>query len=166
MTATPIRLGSVVLDRARNKPLRVVGRDDRPAAEHPNVDVDDAMAREWGVDENDIVFDCVFLPTGDDAVSSPRKTYAYPESRLTRYPVEAALFPDDRRIHTEILVEFLAGVFAELMWHGADADVETVQSTVISANNRVDTEVPTEVLVEEAIERAHAALTDGGDEDE
>lgn len=86
-----IRVGDIVLDRARNKPLQVVAIATETAAEHDHIDVADPMAQEWGVADDDRVLECVFLPTGDDAVSAPRKTYAYPEGRLTRYPAEVAL---------------------------------------------------------------------------
>lgn len=162
MTEQFIRLGSVVLDRARNKPLQVVDRDHRTAGEHPYIDVDGEMERQWGVTESDEVFECVFLPTGEDAVSSPSKSYAYPASRLTRYPVEAHGEGDDvHRIHTQIIVEFLADVFAhtmaadEKLSEESDFDWEqSVADAVIGA--RVDAEVPTEVLVEEARELADA----------
>jgi hypothetical protein len=91
MTEREIDIGDVVLDRARNKPLQVVAIATETAAEHDHVDVADAMAQEWGVQDDDRVLECVFLPAGEDTVSSPRKTYAYPEGRLTRYPTEAAL---------------------------------------------------------------------------
>lgn len=161
---SPLVLGSIVLDATQNKPMQVVGVDHRNASDHPNVDVDDPIHRELGVTPTDPVFDCVFLPDGDDRLSTPTKTYAYPWGRLTRVPVEAALPEGARRIHTQILVEFLASVFAELQFHGADEDIERVAEAVTLANQRIDAEVPTEVLVEEALELADVErLAGGGD---
>lgn len=160
-----IRLGSIVLDRSRNKPLRVVGRDHRRAGDHPDTDVDDAMARQWGVTEDDIVYDCVFLPTGEDKVSSPKRSYAYPEGRLTRFPVEAAFHEDARRIHTQILTEFLAAVLESAK---ADKRAERRVGAIFEMVHQADfeAEVPTEVLLEEAEELADAATsTNGGGDD-
>ena len=155
-----LRLGSVVLERARNKPLRVVGRDHRDAGEHPAVDVDDAMAQQWGATESDDVYECVFLPTGENAVSSPRKSIAYPASRLTRFPVEAALEDDARRIHTQIIQEVLADVLL-----AADVEGTSVRQNVETAISRskIDAELPPEVLLEEAAEIADATSPAGGD---
>lgn len=151
MTEQFIRLGSVVLDRARNTPLRVVGRDHRDAVEHPEVDVDDAMAQQYGLTESDDVYKCVFLPTGEDKVSSPRKSYAYPASRLPRFPVEAALPDNARRIHTQIIEEVLADVLL-----AADVQGTSVRQNVETAISRsnIDAELPPEVLLEEAAEIA------------
>lgn len=161
MTEQYIRVGSVVLDRARNKPLRVVGKDHRIARDHPNVQVDDAMARQWGVTPEDTVFDCVFLPTGDDAVTAPRKVYAYPEARLTRYPVEAALPDDARRIHTQILIEAFAAVLSK-----ADEEGPSVRENVerAIAFSDIQAEIPGEILLEEAVELSSAndIRLDGG----
>jgi len=160
-----IRLGSIVLDRARNQALRVVGRDHRRAGDHPDVDVDDAMAREWGVTEDDVVYDCVFLPTGEDAVSSPKRPYAYPEGRLTRFPVEAALDEDARRIHTQIVTEFLAAVLESAK---TDKRAERRVGAIFEMVHQADfeAEVPTEVLLEEAEELADVATTMNGGEDD
>lgn len=160
-----IRLGSIVLDRARNKALRVVSRDHRRAGDHPDVDVDDAMAREWGVTEDDAVYDCVFLPTGEDAVSSPKRPYAYPEGRLTRYPVETALDEDARRVHTQIVIEFLATVLESAKTDKrAERRVGAIFETVHQAD--FEAEVPAEVLLEEAEELADVAtsMSGGGDD--
>jgi hypothetical protein len=166
-----LRLGSVVIDRSRNVPLRVVDVDHRPAGEHPQVDVDDPMARQWGVTAEDTVYDCVFLPTGEDAVTAPKKSYAYPESRLTRFPVEAALPEDPRRIHTQIIVEFLAAIFEYTQRAdeklGADSDfswTDTVADAVVAID--FEAEVPPEVLLEEAAELAEASIGPGGNDDE
>lgn len=159
-----LRLGSVVLDRARNTPLRVVGRDHRDAGEHPAVDVDDAMAQQWGVTESDDVYECVFLPTGEDAVSSPRNSYAYPAPRLTRFPVEAALPDDARRIHTQILIEFLAAILERAKTDKrADRRIGAIFEMVHQAD--FEAEVPPEVLLEEAEELADVAtsMNGGGD---
>lgn len=166
MPGTTIRPGDVVLDRARNVPLQVVDVDHRTAQEHRHIDVGDPLHWEWGVTPEDRVFECVFLPTGgaDETVSTPSKTYAYPASRLLRYPVEAGLGDDARRVHTQILVEFLAAMLRGC----ADADAtETdrhVRQAAIVADQFVDTEVPTEVLIEEAADLANAA-TFGGEAD-
>lgn len=157
--ARSIRLGAIVLDRARNAPLRVVGRDHRPAGEHPDVAHRDPMARSWGVDPEDRVYECVFLPTPDDqAVTAPTRAYAYPASRPTRYPVEAALGPDARRIHTQVLVEYTAALL-DVTWAEVDTDLGpsvpldvAVAEAVVNANDVVDAAVPTEVLLEEARE--------------
>ena len=155
-----LRLGSVVIDRSRNVPLRVVNIDHRPAGEHPEVDVDDAMAQQWGVTESDDVYECVFLPTGEGAVSSPRKSYAYPASRLTRFPVEAALEDNACRIHTQIIEEVLADVLL-----AADVEGTSVRQNVETAISRskIDAKLPSEVLLEEAAEIADATPPAGGD---
>ena len=160
MGLTSIRLGSVVIDRARNKPLRVVGRDHRPAGEHPDVEVLDQMAREWGVTDEDTVWHCVFLPTGEDAVTAPKKAYSYPDSRLTRYPVEAALPSDSRRIHTQVLEQLVAGLL-----EAGDAEGDSVRRAVEHAlvNTDINAEVPPEVLLEEAAEMVEAGGLDGGE---
>lgn len=147
-----IRLGSTVLDRARNRTLRVVGRDHRPAAEHPYVDVEMPMARQYGIEPDDTVYKCVFLPIGDEKVTSPNRTYDYAESKLVRYPVEAALDDGARRIHTQIIIEFLAEVFGAVE---EDEEAQALADAVNGADD-FDCELPAEELVAEARELADA----------
>jgi hypothetical protein len=162
-----LHLGSVVLDRARNKPLRIVGRDNRLAGEHPNIDVDDAMAREWGVQPDDTVWQCVFLPTGDsdDAVSAPTKPYAYPAGRLTRYPCEAAVH-DAQRLHTQIIVETFAAVLEGAV--AVDVEDKTPEAIVQESMMRsgIDAALPVGELTGRAFELAEASIVEDGDVDE
>lgn len=147
-----IRLGSTVLDRARNQTLRVVGRDHRPAAEHPHVSGQTPMARQYGIEPDDTVYKCVFLPVGDEKVTSPNRTYDYAESKLTRYPVEAALDDGARRIHTQIIIEFLAEVFGAV----GDEDVAQTVADAVNGADDFDCELPPEELIAEARELADA----------
>lgn len=170
MTEQHLRLGSVVIDRTRNVSLRVVGRDHRDAAEHPHVDPEDPMLRRLGVEPGDAVYDCVFLPDAqDDKLTAPRKTYHYPEGQLARVPVEAALEEDARRIHTQILVEFLAALKQAV--HERDelkeaADQPTpllLEDIVLATEPYIDAEVPTHKLLQEAQDLADAASLSGGE---
>ena len=123
------------------------------------------MARQWGVTEDDVVYDSVFLPTGEDAVSSPKRPYAYPEGRLTRYPVEAALDENARRVHTQILTEFLAAVLESAK---TDKRAERRVGAIFEMIHQADfeAEVPAEVLLEEAEELADVATTMNGGEND
>lgn len=168
MSDKHIRLGSIVIEKAENKPLRVLDVAHETAEEHDYIDVRDPENKQWGVKPDDPVYECAYLTTSgpDDSTRPPSRTYAFPEGRLYRYRCEAALPDDARRIHTQILEEFLADVFTELLWHGASRDLKAVQDAIVRANERVDAEIPTEVLVEEAEEIAEASLashSSGGD---
>lgn len=161
-----LRRGSTVIDRKQNVPMRVVGQDRRTAVEHPNIDVNDPMLRQLGVEPEDAVYECVFLPTGEDSLSTPSKPYAYPEGRLARVPVEAAISEDARRVHTQIVLDVLAALL-EVRWKATPNDIdpsiplpEAVAEAIIGAD--IDAEVPTEVLLEEAQELADVAQTIGG----
>lgn len=90
---TAIESGDVVVDLASGSPMQVVGIASQQAGDHPMV-AGDAVGLMFGMDEDDVVYDCVFLPTPGDRLSPPTKTYAYPESRILRYPVENALEGD------------------------------------------------------------------------
>lgn len=83
-----ISTGDVVVDLASGKSLQVVGTSTMTVGEHPKTRSDDT-AEMFGADPEEPVYSCVFLPDGE-RVSPPSKTYAYPESRLIRYPVERA----------------------------------------------------------------------------
>jgi|GEM_PF-4032499 len=83
-----ISTGDIVVDLASGKALQVVGKSVQTVGEHPQTRSDDT-AEMFGAHSAETVFDCVFLPDGEK-VTPPTKTYAYPESRLLRYPVENA----------------------------------------------------------------------------
>jgi hypothetical protein len=83
-----ISTGDIVVDLASGKALQVVGKSVQTVGEHPQTRSDDTAAM-FGAHSAETVFDCVFLPDGEK-VTPPTKTYAYPESRLLRYPVENA----------------------------------------------------------------------------
>ncbi|SFP91831.1 hypothetical protein SAMN05216277_11215 [Halolamina pelagica] len=102
-----IGVGDVVVDLSRTTSLQVTGVASKRAGEHPKVR-SDRTADLFGVDEDELVYHCVFLPDGDDAISPPSKTYAYPASRLLRYPVEEAT-PNER-----LQREWLTNVLEEL----------------------------------------------------
>ncbi|WP_254841108.1 hypothetical protein [Natronomonas marina] len=85
---TDISTGDVVVDLASGKSLQVVGKSTQSVGEHRETR-SDATAEMFGADADEPVFMCVYLPNGEK-VSPPSKTYAYPESRLLRYPVEDA----------------------------------------------------------------------------
>lgn len=110
------------------------------------------------------MWNCVFLPDPDHRVSEPKKTYVFPESVLSRYPVEAAE-PASARLHTEVLVEFLAGLLVEADEQDAG---EEVRSAIVGAHGRTKTLEPTEQLLEFAEELAAAETfaTSGLDERE
>lgn len=162
MSEQSIRVGEIVLDRAQNAPLQVIDRLHVPAGEHEYIDVQDPLLQEYGVDEDSAVFECVFLPTGDDRITTPSKTYDYPEERLVRYPVEAALEEDAQRVRTQIIVEFLA----DLIEASEPVDQPTINRIVLDANGEIGEEIPSEVLLEQARELAEASgLIGGGDGD-
>jgi len=102
-----IGIGDVVVDLARGKSLQVVSVATQTAGEHKQVR-SDPTAEMFGTDADDLVFNCVFLPNQDDGISPPSKTYAYPESRLLRYPVEDAT-PNER-----LQREWLSNVLEQL----------------------------------------------------
>lgn len=159
-----IRLGSIVVDKATGKALRVVGRSHKSAGEHNRIDVCDR--RQWGVTVDSTVYRCVYLPTGsdDDNAYPPSKPYDFPEEQLFRYHCENALPEDARRIHTQILTGFLADILEAAQDDEADRLVDAIGGAVIAANPPA--EIPGEVLFEEARELADVALTVGGEPDE
>jgi len=105
-----IGIGDVVVDLSRGTSLQVTSVASKHAGEHPNVR-SDPTADMFGVDDHELVFNCVFLPDGEDAVSPPNKTYAYPQSRLLRYPVEEAT--SRARLQREWLTNLLEGLAVE-----------------------------------------------------
>ena len=105
-----IGIGDVVVDLSRGASLQVTSVATKRAGEHPNVR-SDRTADMFGVADDELVFDCVFLPDGDDAVSPPSKTYAYPASRLLRYPVEQAT--SNERLQREWLTNVLEDLAVE-----------------------------------------------------
>jgi hypothetical protein len=80
--------GAIVVDLASGKGLQVVGKSAKTVDEHRQTR-SDAMAEMFGADPDEAVYQCVFLPDGEK-LTPTTKTYAYPESRLLRYPVENA----------------------------------------------------------------------------
>jgi len=98
-----IGTADVVVDLVSGKSLQVVSRSSVTAGDHPQLRSDKTGAM-FGADENDAVYNCVFLPDGED-VRPPSKTYAYPESRLLRYPVEDA--DDGTHLQTHLRAAFL-----------------------------------------------------------
>jgi hypothetical protein len=89
--------GTVVVDLASGQALQVVSVATQPAGEHPQTR-SDPTAEMFDSDADEPVYNCVFLPDGEK-VSPPSKTYAYPESRLLRYPVERATDGVDLQTH-------------------------------------------------------------------
>ena len=83
-----ISTGDIVVDLSSGKGLQVVGKSSMTVGKHPQTR-SDATAEMFDADPDEPVFECVFLPDGEK-VSPPTKTYAYPASRLLRYPVENA----------------------------------------------------------------------------
>jgi len=83
-----IGTGAIVVDLASGKGLQVVGKSAKTVGEHGHTR-SDATAEMFDAEPDEAVYQCVFLPDGEK-VSPPTKTYAYPESRLLRYPVENA----------------------------------------------------------------------------
>lgn len=120
-----IATGDVVVDLSSGKSLLVVGKSVQTVGEHPATR-SDSTAEMFGADLEEPVFDCVFLPDGEK-VTPPSKTYAYPESRLLRYPVERATdFEGSVQIwlRTAWLQELADGVvrsgneeFERQLWH-------------------------------------------------
>ena len=84
-----ILAGDVVIDLSQKVPLQVVSRSSKTAGEHEYTR-GDRVAEMFGVDPAETVYECVFLPTDDDQISPPKRTYSYPESRLVRFPSERA----------------------------------------------------------------------------
>lgn len=162
-----LQLGSIAVDKASGEPLRVVGESALPAGEHNRIDVEDR--RHWGVEKSSPVYRAVYVSTAgeDDNAYPPKKPYAFPAEQLFRYPVESALAPDSRRLHTQIVVETIAALLT-VEWTDAPADVEpsmalpdAVAEAVIGAP--IHAEVPTEVLLKEARELAEAVTGEGGE---
>lgn len=112
--ATEILAGDVVIDLSQGASLQVISESSIPAGEHEHIR-SDPVAAMFGTEPDDTVYNCVFLPTPGDRISAPSKTYAYPESRLLRYPVEQASTLDrlQRELYTNAL-EVLAVTAAEL----------------------------------------------------
>lgn len=162
MIEKAIQLGSIVIEKAENKPLRVLDVAHETAGEHDYIDVDDPENRQWGVEPDDPVYECGYLTTSgaDDSTRPPTRTYAFPEGRLYRYRCEAALPEDARRIHTQIIEAALAEVLV-----AADDEGPAVRENVEAAISRsgIDTEVSPEVLLQEAAEIAKASQIGGGD---
>jgi len=103
-TDAEYRVGDVVVDLARGKALQVVSESAQRAGEHPETR-SDRTADLFDVDPEEPVYNCVFLPDGDGSISPPTKTYAYPQSRLLRFPVEEAT--DNSSIHHHMRVATL-----------------------------------------------------------
>jgi len=80
--------GAIVVDLASGTALQVVGTSAQTVGEHRQTR-SDATAEMFNAEPDEAVYECVFLPDGGK-ISPPTKTYAYPESRLLRYPVESA----------------------------------------------------------------------------
>lgn len=165
MPKDPLRLGSVVTDARRGPtPLRVVASDHRSAGDHPDVDVDRPENLAHGVEPDDAVYECVFLPDADDdRVSGPRKAYAFPESVLSRVRCEAALEDGARRLHTQIVREAFAALLATAKTADDVAVEQVVRDMIIAANGRLECAVPSEVLLSEADELAEAVVYPGGE---
>ena len=88
LVSDEIGVGDVVVDLATGKSLQVLSTAMQSAGEHPQTRSDDTASM-FGAEPDEPVYNCVFLPNGE-RVSAPSKTYAYPDSRLLRYPVEQA----------------------------------------------------------------------------
>jgi len=166
MTEQFLRLGSVVVDKATGQALRVVDTSHQTAGEHQYIDVPDL--RQWGVSEDSTVYECVYLPTGteDDNAYPPRQTYAFAEEQLFRFHCEHALPEGARRIHTQIVVEFLAALLENAkradkkLGEGSDFSwTDTIADAVVALD--FETEIPPEILLEEAAELADASIGTG-----
>ncbi len=127
-----IGVGDVVVDLSRGVSLQVTGVATKRAGEHPEIR-SDRTADLFGVDDEELVFNCVFLPDGDGAVSPPSKTYAYPASRLLRYPVEEAT--PNERLQREWLTNVLEELAVEANELGAQHRI-SLREVVTSAFGR------------------------------
>jgi hypothetical protein len=76
------RVGEIVVDFAQGVPLQVVEVAHRSVGDHPQVSVDEETRALCGVTDDGRVFDCVVLPTGENRVDPPSKSYAYSGIRL------------------------------------------------------------------------------------
>ena len=165
MTEQFIRVGSVVVDKATGQALRVVDTPHQTAGEHQYIDVPDL--RQWGVTEDSTVYECVYLPTRteDDNAYPPSQTYAFAEEQLFRFHCEHALPEGTRRIHTQILTDFLAAILERAK---TDKRADRRVGAIFELVNKADfeAEVPPEVLLEEAAELAEASIGPGGIDDE
>ncbi|MFB6071119.1 MAG: hypothetical protein ABEJ76_08860 [Halanaeroarchaeum sp.] len=94
-----ILAGDVVIDLSQGIPLQVVSQSTKTAGEHEYTR-GDRVAEMFGVEADEPVYECVFLPTPEDQISPPKRTYSYPESRLVRFPSEAGTTLD--RLQTEL----------------------------------------------------------------
>ena len=155
-----IRLGSVVIDKAENKPLRVAKLSHETAGQHDYIDVDDSENQQWGVTATDRVYECVYLTTygPDESTRPPKRTYAFPEGRLYRYHCEAGLSEQSHRIHTQILIEFLADMLAE----AEIQEAEPADQEVIARALDEHADAPVDDLLKEAKELADASRIGGG----
>lgn len=116
MTAD-IQIGDVVMDLSQKTPLHVVGISPKTAEEHEYVR-GDKVAEMFDVAPDETLYECAFLPAGDDQISPPKRTYSYPESRLLRFPSERPTSMD--RIQTE-----LRNCTLQSIVDAADDDVRT-----------------------------------------
>ena len=110
-----ILAGDVAIDLSQGTPLQVVSQSAKTVDEHRHTR-DDQSAEMFGADPDDPVYNCVFLPTPDDQITPPKRTYAYPESRLLRFPTEEAA--TTARLQTE-----LRGRTLRMLTEAADPDL-------------------------------------------
>lgn len=114
-----ISTGDVAVDLAYTAPVQVVGREEQPAGEHPHTR-SDANAELFGVEPDEPVYSCVYLPSPDDGITPPSKTYSFPESRLLRYPVEDATNLASIQSHIRV------AVLEDLVEAAAEGDDESI----------------------------------------
>ena len=127
MTSEEIGTGDVVIDLSSGSSMQVVSKLSQRAAEHAKVR-SDATNQMFGMEDDDAVFNCVFLPESGERASAPSKSYAYPESRLLRYPVENATQYENiqNELRTLMLEELVDAAF-ELDQSASEFDEERVQ---------------------------------------
>jgi hypothetical protein len=149
-----------VIDKAENKPLRVAKLSHETAGQHDYIDVDDSENQQWGVTATDRVYECVYLTTygPDESTRPPKRTYAFPEGRLYRYHCEAGLSEQSHRIHTQILIDFLADMLAE----AEIQEAEPANQKVIVRALDEHADAPVDDLLKEVKELADTSRIGGG----
>lgn len=113
MTERPLRVGDVCLDLAQGRPVQIISDPDQTAAEWSESNNYDLVGNygnsRLGATEEDAVFDVVYV---SNLKNQPKKSYAFPESRLGRIEVEAAEEAISS-IQEEILFDFLVALIQE-----------------------------------------------------
>lgn len=132
---TSIERGDIVIDLVKDRPLFVRGIEADSAVEYAdgngNFNLTTYKAHPWlPVTPDDTVFDCAFVPTTADKIPTDAEdqSYAYPEGRLARVPVEY-LFDKETHRHDDFVFNILAGII------DAVDDAAVAEAVVVAAED-------------------------------